>query len=63
LPGEIVDLPESYRGETWLKPVEEKAKVLSPPPKAEAAIKPEHPVEINLEKKTRRKVRQSRDFS
>ena len=58
-----MELPESYRGETWLKPVEEKAEVLSPPSKAEAATTLENPVEIHLEKKPRRKAKQSGDFS
>jgi hypothetical protein len=57
LPGEVVELPESYRGETWLKPVEDKAEVLSPPSSAEAAIIAENPVEIHLEKKPRRKAK------
>jgi hypothetical protein len=63
LPGEIVELPESYRGETWLKPVEEKAEVQSPPSRAEAAITLENPVEIHLEKKPRRKAKQNGGFS
>jgi hypothetical protein len=57
LPGEIVDLPESYRGETWLKPVEDNAEVLSSPSGVKAVMTPENPVEIRLEKKTRRKAK------
>jgi len=32
LPGEIVDLPEFYKGETWLEPVEKKPKKIEVPP-------------------------------
>jgi len=36
LPGEIVDLPVSYKGETWLEPVEPESKPVIPPAKLEA---------------------------
>jgi len=36
-PGDIVDLPESYKGETWLEPVEKPKKVEVPPTKVEPA--------------------------
>ena len=35
LPGEIVDLPATYLGESWLEPAEEPKKVEVPPPKIE----------------------------
>jgi hypothetical protein len=37
LPGEIVDLPESYKGENWLEPIDAEAKVEVPPAKVESA--------------------------
>ncbi len=36
-PGEIVDLPESYKGETWLQPIKEEPKPVAKPSKVEAA--------------------------
>lgn len=58
LPGEIVELPESYRGETWLKIVEESKKDSTPSAEIEEAERPEKPAEIRLElKKTKRKTR------
>jgi hypothetical protein len=57
LPGEIVDLPESYRGETWLRIVEEPKKNSTPSAEIEAE-RPEKPAEIRLElKKTKRKTK------
>ncbi len=39
-PGDIVDLPISYKGQTWLEPLEAEAKVTVPAAKVEK-IKPE----------------------
>lgn len=60
LPGEIVDLPISYLGETWLKPVEEKPKVVVPAAKLESA-EPEPIAEpaAPLETKKKRKPKSS----
>jgi hypothetical protein len=55
LPGEVVDLPESYKGETWLKPLEEKAEASIPPLRAEPVSTSEKPVEIHLEQKKPRR--------
>ena len=54
LPGDIVDLPASYKGEKWLEPVEQEIKPLAVPSKVEPApeIKPEVPLEAP---KSRRK--------
>jgi hypothetical protein len=38
LPDDIVDLPASYLGETWLKPVEKEAKPVAAASKVEAAV-------------------------
>ena len=38
-PGNIVDLPESYKGESWLEPVEKPKPVEVPPAKIEAIPK------------------------
>jgi hypothetical protein len=48
LPGEIVELPESYKGETWLKPVEENAKISTLFPKAEDVDQSKNPLKIPL---------------
>ena len=47
LPGEIVDLPSSYEGESWLERVDKPSKVEVPPAKAEpiAEVKSEVPFE------------------
>jgi hypothetical protein len=47
LPGDIVDLPASYKGEKWLEPVEQEIKPVAAPSKVEPApeIKPEVPLE------------------
>lgn len=48
LPGDVVDLPASYKGEKWLEPVEKEPEPVAAPSKVEAApeIKPEVPLEI-----------------
>ena len=47
LPGEIVDLPATYEGESWLERVDKPSKVGVPPAKVEpiAEVKPEVPLE------------------
>jgi len=47
LPGDIVDLPASYKGERWLEPVEKEPKPVAAPSKVEPApeTKPEVPLE------------------
>ena len=50
LPGEVVDLPASYKGEKWLEPVEPEKKVVAAASKVEAPealpeAKPEVPLE------------------
>ncbi len=39
-PGDIVDLPISYKGQTWLEPIDAEVKVIVPAAKVEK-IKPE----------------------
>ena len=53
LPGELVELPESYKGETWLKPIGETVTIS--PSKAKVASAPENPVENQLEEKKLRR--------
>jgi hypothetical protein len=54
-----VDLPEGYKGESWLKPVEETEEIPTLSSKAEVTVTPENPVKINKEeKKARRKAKQ-----
>jgi hypothetical protein len=58
LPGDIVDLPESYRGETWLKIVEEPKKNPTPFAEVEEVERPEKLADMRLElKRTKRKTR------
>ena len=47
LPGEIVDLPATYEGESWLERVDKPTKIEVPPAKVEpiAEVKPEVPFE------------------
>ena len=51
LPGEIVDLPESYKGETWLKALEEKVEAANSSLNVEPAISPEKLDDFCREKK------------
>ena len=37
-PGDIVDLPETYEGETWLERVEKPEKAVAPPSKLEPIV-------------------------
>ena len=57
LPGEIVELPESYRGETWLKILEEPKPDSTPFEEIKKAERPEKPTEILELKKPKRKKR------
>ena len=55
LPGDIVDLPASYKGEAWLEPVEAEKKIKAAPSKVEAATKPVAvPLEPSTPKKTKK---------
>ena len=54
LPGEIVDLPESYKGETWLEPVEKEPEVKVPPAKVEPVAAEEKPVPFEAPKKVKK---------
>ena len=55
LPGEIVDLPATYEGESWLERVDKPAKVEVPPAKVEhiPEVK-EAPVPFEQPKKSRK---------
>ena len=54
LPGEVLDLPETYKGETWLEPVEKPKKVEAPPAKTEPAAEEKlSPLEKPKEKKSK----------
>ena len=56
LPGEIVELPASYEGESWLERVDKPTKIEVPPAKVEpvAEVKVEVPLEQpKKSKKTR----------
>jgi hypothetical protein len=46
VPGDVVDLPASYKGEAWLEPLEAEKKVKVAPSKVEA---PAEPVAVPLE--------------
>jgi hypothetical protein len=48
LPGDIVDLPASYKGEKWLECLEPEKKVVAAPSKVEPEpiTKPEVPLEV-----------------
>jgi hypothetical protein len=37
LPGDVVELPVTYKGEKWLEPVKEEPKPVAPPSKVEPA--------------------------
>jgi hypothetical protein len=54
LPGDIVDLPASYKGEKWLEPLESEKKVQVPPAVVEAP-KPEPQSPVPLEEKKPKK--------
>ena len=65
LPGEIVDLPATYEGESWLERVDKPAKVEVPPAKVERVlplqgntqeapeVKPTVPFEAKKSRKTK----------
>ena len=63
LPGDIVDLPGSYRGEKWLEPVDEPKKPKPLPSKVESApetLLPEVPIETPAAPLTQKKARRSK---
>ena len=62
LPGETVDLPPSYAGETWLEPVEKPSKPKAPPAKIEKAEEktPEEEKPTPLEKEKTSKGKKSK---
>jgi hypothetical protein len=51
LPGDIVDLPETYKGEAWLEPIEKEPKPILPPAKVEAAEPAASEVPLESKKK------------
>jgi hypothetical protein len=53
-PGDIIDLPETYKGEAWLEPVEKEPELALPPAKVEA---PESTAPPLSEKKSSKKVK------
>jgi len=57
LPGDLVDLPASYKGEAWLEPVEPEKKVKAPPSKVEAPEPAVVPLEAKTPKKSKKKVK------
>jgi hypothetical protein len=54
LPGDIVDLPASYKGEKWLEPVEEDPKPVAAESKVEPAPEPATPVPLESPKKSKK---------
>ena len=54
-PGEIVDLPETYLGESWLEPVDKPGKVEAPPAKVEPAAEVKHAVPFEAKKSRKTK--------
>jgi hypothetical protein len=55
LPGETVELPPSYEGESWLERVDKPVKVEVPPAKVEpvAEVKSEVPFEAKKSRRTK----------
>jgi hypothetical protein len=54
-PGEIVDLPPSYEGESWLERVDKPSKVEVPPAQVEHVAKVEEPpIPLEQPKKSRK---------
>lgn len=55
LPGDVVDLPASYKGEKWLEAIEPESKVKAPPSKVESPPEtmPEAPLEQPKSRKTK----------
>jgi len=54
LPGDIVDLPASYKGEKWLEPVEKEPKPIAAPSKVEPAPEPKPEVPLESPKKSKK---------
>jgi hypothetical protein len=61
LPGEVVDLPASYDGESWLERVDPVPVVAAVPgrvePVAAEQVAPEVPLEASAGKRTRKKLK------
>ncbi len=62
-PGEVVDLPESYKGETWLEPIKAEPKPVAKPSKVESVPEAQTPtpvepsVSVPLQEKKSRKTK------
>jgi len=54
VPGDLVDLPASYKGVAWLVPVEAKKKVKALPSKV---VAPPEPAAVPLESETPKKLK------
>jgi len=57
LPGDLVDLPASYKGAAWLVPVEAEKKAKALPSKVEAPEPAAVPLETKTPKKLKKKVK------
>jgi len=57
LPGDVVDLPASYKGAAWLVPVEAEKKAKALPSKV---VAPPEPAAVPLEAKTPKKSKKAR---
>ena len=57
-PGDIVDLPVSYLGETWLEPVD-KVDIKKPESKIEPIAEKEVVIPLETPEKTQKKVKKS----
>jgi hypothetical protein len=55
LPGEIIDLPATYEGESWLERVDKPAKVEVSPAKVEPIVEVKSEVPLEQPKKSRKK--------
>ena len=55
VPGDVVDLPASMKGERWLEPVEPEKKVKAPPAKVEKVGVPVEGAPLSSPKKSRAK--------
>jgi hypothetical protein len=54
-PGEIVELPATYEGESWLERVDKPTKVEAPPAKVEPIAEVKSEVTLEQPKKSRKK--------
>jgi hypothetical protein len=53
-PGDVVDLPASYKGKPWLEPLKEEPKPVATPSKVEAAPETEPEVPLESQKKSKK---------